>query len=324
MAGIEPATATLAGRARSLAVTPTGRLPRSRFGLPLWCSRYGCVKNQACTQGSQGRQESNPHFSGFGDRLPIRWLIPKKMKPPRGDFPGAVACTCLLALTQQPLHRSGQHRAARPGSSTRLVSASAMSSYIHRRSSSRRGQLYFLTAAGNTVRLESYSHIMSHYFAFVALVAVLVLIPGPAVILVMHKAVTTGCRGALRGAAGVLAADLVWAAAAAAGVSAVIVASEPAFLALRFAGAAYLVYLGARLLLAPGTSCCQRPRTASPWTRRRGFWPGPGNAKTGILGVTPGNLWTNCGSVVHRPVDNRRDVRTTGGMLWATCGHGKN
>ena len=35
------------------------------------------------------------------------------------------------------------------------------------------------------------------------------------------------------------------------GVSAVIVASEPAFLALRFAGAAYLIYLGARLLLTP-------------------------------------------------------------------------
>ena len=75
------------------------------------------------------------------------------------------------------------------------------------------------------VRLESYSHFMSRYFAFVALVAVLVLIPGPAVILVMQKAVTTGYRGALRVAAGVLAADLVWAAAAAAGVSAVIVAS---------------------------------------------------------------------------------------------------
>ena len=64
---------------------------------------------------------------------------------------------------------------------------------------------------------------MSYYFAFVALVAVLVLIPGPAVILVMQKAVTTGYRGALRVAAGVLAADLVWAAAAAVGVSAVIV-----------------------------------------------------------------------------------------------------
>jgi threonine/homoserine/homoserine lactone efflux protein len=33
---------------------------------------------------------------------------------------------------------------------------------------------------------------MSHYFAFVALVAVLVLIPGPAVILVMQKAMTIG------------------------------------------------------------------------------------------------------------------------------------
>ncbi len=92
---------------------------------------------------------------------------------------------------------------------------------------------------------------MSRYFAFVALVTVLVLVPGPAVILVMQKAMTMGDRGALRVAAGVLAADLVWAAAAAAGVSAVIVASGPAFLALRFAGAAYLIYLGARLLLAP-------------------------------------------------------------------------
>ncbi len=33
---------------------------------------------------------------------------------------------------------------------------------------------------------------MSHYFAFVALVALLVLIPGPAVILVMQKAMTIG------------------------------------------------------------------------------------------------------------------------------------
>ena len=99
--------------------------------------------------------------------------------------------------------------------------------------------------------LGNYSHFMSHYLGFVALVAVLVLIPGPAVILVMRKAVTAGYRGALGVAAGVLAADLVWATAAAAGVSAVIVASEPAFLALRFAGAAYLIYLGARLLLTP-------------------------------------------------------------------------
>jgi threonine/homoserine/homoserine lactone efflux protein len=130
---------------------------------------------------------------------------------------------------------------------------------------------------------------MSHYLTFVALVAVLVLIPGPAVILVMQKALTTGYRGALRVGAGVLAADLVWAAAAAAGVSAVIVASEPAFLALRFAGAAYLVYLGARLLLAPAGKLpaapardeCETPaRAGRPPAFRQGFLCEMTNPKT--------------------------------------------
>ena len=70
---IEPAASTLARRDRSLAVTPAGRLPRSRFGLPLWCSRYGGVKNQACARGSQGRQELNPVWPV----LETRWLIPR-------------------------------------------------------------------------------------------------------------------------------------------------------------------------------------------------------------------------------------------------------
>ena len=142
MAGIEPAAATLAGRARSLAVTPTGRPPRSRFGLPLWCSRYGHVKNQACTRGSQGRQELNPHFSGFGDRLPIRWLILSKRKTAPREFPGTVAGKRLLALTQQPLHRSGQPQAARSDSCTRLVWVAALSSYLHGKSSRSSRQLY--------------------------------------------------------------------------------------------------------------------------------------------------------------------------------------
>jgi threonine/homoserine/homoserine lactone efflux protein len=76
----------------------------------------------------------------------------------------------------------------------------------------------------------------------------------------------------------------------AAGVSAVIVASEPAFLTLRFAGAAYLVFLGARLLLAPkdkllpglaardeyGTATQARP----PRAFRQGFLCDMTNPKT--------------------------------------------
>jgi threonine/homoserine/homoserine lactone efflux protein len=49
-------------------------------------------------------------------------------------------------------------------------------------------------------------------------------------------------------ALGVFAADLVWMAASLAGVTAVLVASEPAFLAIRYIGATYLVYIGVRLL----------------------------------------------------------------------------
>jgi hypothetical protein len=112
-----------------------------------WCSHYARVNDQACTRGWQGRQELNPHLAGFGDRLPIRWLIPKQTKPPRGAFPEAAAGKCLLALTQQPLHTqdlSRQPVAARSGPCTRLVSSPAMSSYIHGRPFPRSGQLYFL------------------------------------------------------------------------------------------------------------------------------------------------------------------------------------
>ena len=42
----------------------------------------------------------------------------------------------------------------------------------------------------------------------------------------------------------------LWALAASAGVAALLVASEPAFVALKLAGAAYLVWLGAQALLA--------------------------------------------------------------------------
>jgi hypothetical protein len=31
-----------------------------------------------------------------------------------------------------------------------------------------------------------------------------------------------------------------------------------------------------------------------------------------------------CGWVVQKPVDNRWNVRITGGILWTTCGRGKN
>ena len=55
-----------------------------------------------------------------------------------------------------------------------------------------------------------------------------------------------GAAPGFRTAAGVVAGQAVWALAASLGVAALVVASEPAFVALKFAGAAYLVFLGGR------------------------------------------------------------------------------
>ncbi|GEC28918.1 MULTISPECIES: LysE family translocator [Pseudonocardia] len=83
---------------------------------------------------------------------------------------------------------------------------------------------------------------------FAGVAALLVLVPGPAVTLIMKNAALHGARHALRTAWGIFCADLVWASASIFGLTAVLVASGPAFLVVKLAGAAYLIYLGIRLL----------------------------------------------------------------------------
>ena len=76
----------------------------------------------------------------------------------------------------------------------------------------------------------------------------LVAIPGPAVILAIRTALTRGTGTALRVSLGAFIGDLVWVAAAVFGVTTLLVSSQIAFDILRWAGAAYLVYLGIRLI----------------------------------------------------------------------------
>src|SRR4051812_14731816 len=84
--------------------------------------------------------------------------------------------------------------------------------------------------------------------AFAALAAVLVVIPGPAVILVLKSAMLRGRGSAVATGLGVLAADLIWATASVIGLTALLVSSQFALNVVRVAGAAYLFYLGVRLL----------------------------------------------------------------------------
>jgi threonine/homoserine/homoserine lactone efflux protein len=91
----------------------------------------------------------------------------------------------------------------------------------------------------------------------------LLAIPGPAVLYVVVQSAEQGRRVGLASVAGVHAGTLIHVTAATAGLSALIVASSLAFSAVKYAGAAYLVYLGVRKLLERGSETDVEPRRES-------------------------------------------------------------
>jgi RhtB (resistance to homoserine/threonine) family protein len=90
---------------------------------------------------------------------------------------------------------------------------------------------------------------MTEVIAFVGVVAVIVVVPGPDMALVLRTGLAHGRRAALAAAIGINAGLLVWAVAAALGIAALLNASTTAFTLLKLAGAAYLVWLGLRALV---------------------------------------------------------------------------
>lgn len=88
----------------------------------------------------------------------------------------------------------------------------------------------------------------SSLLTFAAIVALVTITPGLDTALVLRSALSRGRAHAAATAAGVSLGVLVWAVAAATGVSALLAASETGYAALRFCGAAYMIVLGGRLL----------------------------------------------------------------------------
>lgn len=93
----------------------------------------------------------------------------------------------------------------------------------------------------------------------VALAAVaLLLVPGPSVLFVVARSLEHGRRAGLASVAGGAVGNLAHVAAAALGLSAILASSAIAFSVVKYAGAAYLIYLGLQTLLK------REPTTVAP------------------------------------------------------------
>jgi threonine/homoserine/homoserine lactone efflux protein len=89
----------------------------------------------------------------------------------------------------------------------------------------------------------------SDFGAYLGISFIVIATPGPDTALVIKNGLLDGRRGGFFTSAGVVAGQATWTLATSAGLAALLVASEPAFLAIKLVGAAYLVFLGAQALL---------------------------------------------------------------------------
>jgi homoserine/homoserine lactone efflux protein len=109
------------------------------------------------------------------------------------------------------------------------------------------------------------------FLLFVLTEGALIVTPGPAVLLVVSQGLRRGTAGALWSAAGILVANALYFAISGTGVGALLAASGRLFTAIKWAGAAYLLYLAALAIFRPSLPAL------------RGTSEGAGPARRGLV-----------------------------------------
>lgn len=122
---------------------------------------------------------------------------------------------------------------------------------------------------------------------FIAAGLMLNLTPGPDVVYILTHALRSGARVGMVAALGIAAGCFVHIFAAALGVSALMAASSAAFTTLKWAGAAYLVYVGCRILLA------KPPATDHAFTANLMIGLVVASEASAFKGVFLQGFWTN-------------------------------
>jgi threonine/homoserine/homoserine lactone efflux protein len=133
---------------------------------------------------------------------------------------------------------------------------------------------------------------VAHLAAFLGISALIIITPGQDTALTIRNTLLGGRRSGVFTAAGVSAGQACWTLAASAGLAALLRASEPAFVALRLAGAAYLVFLGLQALVGAirggrnSSRGATQPRLPPAKAFRQGLVSNLGNPKMAVFFIS--------------------------------------
>ena len=158
---------------------------------------------------------------------------------------------------------------------------------------------------------------------FLATGVVLNLTPGPDTLYIVGRSVAQGRSVGIASVLGISTGSLVHTLAAAAGLSALLAASAIGFLAVKLAGAAYLTYLGARMLFSRRSGATVPVRFASSGVAaayRQGLITNVLNPKVALffLALMPQFIATDSASRVAAFVTLGLCFTATG-TLWCLC-----
>ncbi|MFJ4280416.1 LysE family translocator [Streptomyces massasporeus] len=130
------------------------------------------------------------------------------------------------------------------------------------------------------------------FVAFVGAAFLIAMAPGPSTVVILRRSVADGRRTGMAVVLGNECGVLLWGLAAAFGLSALLLASQIAYDAIRIAGAAVLVWMGARALWQARRSGGgeAEPAVGTAVSLRRAYWQGlvtnAANPKAGLFAVS--------------------------------------
>jgi len=111
-------------------------------------------------------------------------------------------------------------------------------------------------------------YLIGPLIAFIGIAALVICTPGPDTAMTIRNALLGGRSAGLATALGVSTGLAIWALATSAGLVALLIASEPLFLAVKYAGAAYLIWLGVQSLRAAFGPSALQQAIVQPAARR--------------------------------------------------------